>query len=63
MLSTEEAARRAGIHPITLERWIAEGRIKPRVVRAGKRRYRVWAESDVERLKKLRIRRSGRRRR
>ncbi len=62
-LTTAEAAKRVGIHPVTLQRWIAAGKVKapaPRLV--GAVGYRLWTARDVESLKKTKgqIHRKGR---
>lgn len=51
--STPEAARKCGIHHITLQRWVSEGRIKaPRLQRIGGVVVRLWDDRDVERVRK-----------
>ncbi len=51
-LSTAAIARTVGIHPVTLERWIASGKFKLRkTITIGTKAYRVWTEADIERLK------------
>ena len=42
-----------GIHIVTLERWIAAGKVKPSErVRVGSQTYRLWTTRDVEKVKK-----------
>ncbi len=51
-LATAEVAKLVGIHPVTLERWLASGRFRTRKkVRIGAKVYRVWTEKDIERLR------------
>jgi DNA-binding transcriptional MerR regulator len=51
--STSEAARAVGIHPITLHRWVLQGKIKgPRKQRIGGIVIRLWSERDLERVRK-----------
>jgi excisionase family DNA binding protein len=62
-LTTTEAAKKAGIHLATLQRWIAVGRIEaPKPTLIGAVGYRLWSTKDVERLKKAKqeIYRKGR---
>jgi excisionase family DNA binding protein len=52
-LSTVEVAKLVGIHRVTLEEWIRDGKIRrPRAVRIGGQTYRLWTERDVERVLK-----------
>lgn len=52
--STAEVAALIGIHPITLERWIASGKAKPsKTVRVGKQNFRLWTPADIKRLKQF----------
>ncbi len=52
-LSTPKVARMVGIHIVTLERWIAAGKVKPSErIRVGSQTYRLWTTRDVERVKK-----------
>jgi predicted DNA-binding transcriptional regulator AlpA len=51
--STPEVATMAGISVVTLERWLASGKIEsPRRLRVGARVVRIWYEKDVERVRK-----------
>jgi len=62
-LTTSEAAKRVGLHPVTLKRWIAARRVKaPKPVLVGAVGYRLWAARDVEALQKIKnsIYRKGR---
>lgn len=52
-LSTQDVAAEVGIDPVTLERWLASGKVRwPKTVLAGRRKYRLWTQCDVERLKR-----------
>jgi DNA-binding transcriptional MerR regulator len=52
-LSTVQAADKCGLHPVTLQRWIAEGKISaPPVRRVGGVAVRLWTDRDLERLRK-----------
>lgn len=50
--STKETARLAGIHFITLQRWVANGKVGPsqRIRQDGFTLWR-WTNSDVERVR------------
>ena len=50
--STKQAASKAGIHWVTLLRWLAAGKIRPSqaVPYDGRTLWR-WSPADVERLK------------
>jgi DNA-binding transcriptional MerR regulator len=51
--STSEAATKCGVHHITLQRWISEGKVKaPQKTRVGGVVVRLWTDSDVERVRK-----------
>jgi transposase len=51
--STPEVARMAGISIVTLERWLASGRLEsPKRLCVGARVVRLWNEKDVERVRK-----------
>lgn len=50
--TTAEAARKIGIHQVTLQRWIKLGKVKaPAPTLVGAVGYRLWSEADIERLK------------
>ena len=62
-LSTEEVAQLVGISRVTLERWLASGKIPlPKTLRIGKSKFRHWSNQDIKRLKqyKARFYRKGR---
>ena len=51
--TTNEAAAKLGVHRVTLQRWIASGRITaPEVQRVGVLNFRLWTESDIQRVRK-----------
>jgi DNA-binding transcriptional MerR regulator len=65
-LTTSEAAKGAGIHPVTLQRWIGAGKVKaPKPVLVGAVGYRLWTPKDIKSLQKIKsdIYRKGRDRR
>jgi excisionase family DNA binding protein len=52
--STREAAKKLGLHLATLQRYLAEGKIPaPPVQKLGGGRFRVWADEDIEHVRKL----------
>ncbi len=62
-LTTAEAAFKVGIHPVTLQRWIAARKVKaPKPTLVGAVGYRLWTADDVAGLKKIKdqIHRKGR---
>jgi DNA-binding transcriptional MerR regulator len=51
--STIQVARMLGIHKVTLQRWLLSGKVsEPRRVRNGGVNARIWADRDVERIRK-----------
>jgi DNA-binding transcriptional MerR regulator len=51
--STPEAARKCGVHHITLQRWISQQKISaPRKTRVGGVVVRLWNEADLERVRR-----------
>jgi len=51
-LSTAEVAARVGVHRATLEEWLSAGKVKqPKRIQIGGKSYRLWTESDIERVK------------
>jgi excisionase family DNA binding protein len=49
--STAEVAELVGIAEVTLERWLAEGKVPmPKTIQIGTRRFRIWTAKDVERV-------------
>jgi excisionase family DNA binding protein len=52
--STSEAAKKCGVHHITLQRWVSEGKITaPRKTRVGGVVVRLWTDSDLDRVRKF----------
>jgi excisionase family DNA binding protein len=52
--STSEAAEKCGVHHITLQRWVSEGKIKaPRKSRVGGVVVRLWSDTDLRRIRKF----------
>ena len=65
-LSTPEVAKAVGIDRVTLERWLARGKVPgPKVLRIGRRIVRLWGRADVERVRRYKAKfyRKGRGRR
>jgi excisionase family DNA binding protein len=53
-LTTAEAASQIGIHQVTLQRWIAEGKVRaPKATLIGAVGYRLWSAKDVAALLKV----------
>jgi excisionase family DNA binding protein len=51
--STREAAKRLGIHLVTLQNYIAEGKVQaPAVTRVGGVHVRLWTDADIKRVRK-----------
>ncbi len=51
--STSEAAKKCGIHHITLQRWVSEGKVAaPSKTRVGGVIVRLWTDADVDRVRK-----------
>jgi len=62
-LTTTATAAKVGLHLVTLQRWIAAGKVKaPKPTLIGAVGYRLWTAKDVERLQKIKngIYRKGR---
>ena len=52
--STSEAARKLGLHPGSLARYIAAGKVPaPKVVITGSTTTHIWTEEEIERVRKL----------
>ena len=51
--STKEAARKAGVHWITLHRWMVKGKVQPsqQIGMNGGKHWR-WTERDIEKIRK-----------
>src|SRR6266853_5724677 len=54
-VSTEQAAKSAGISRISLARWLAAGRIRPSIAipMGGKKTLWRWTRGDINRVKRL----------
>ncbi len=51
--STTEAARKCGVHPVTLQRWVSSEKLAaPRKRRVGGVVVRIWTERDLERVRR-----------
>jgi excisionase family DNA binding protein len=51
-LTTAEAAKKIGIHQITLQRWITSGKVRaPKPTLIGAVGYRLWSPEDIDQLK------------
>ena len=51
--STREVAQLVGVHLATLEEWLSRKKLKsPKTVRVGAKNYRLWSDTDVERVRK-----------
>lgn len=51
--TTKEAAEKLGVHRVTLQNWIAEGRIPaPTMQNIGGGRVRLWSEKDIRKARK-----------
>jgi hypothetical protein len=52
--STRQAARKLGLQPMTLGRYIQAGKVPaPKILQAGDARLYAWTEQDIERVRKL----------
>ena len=52
--STRQVAEQINISRSTLERWIANGELRPpKRVRSGGLRLRLWTPKDIERVRRL----------
>ncbi len=53
MYSTEEAAKLAGVHRVTLLHWLASGKVRTsqNIAMSGKT-YRRWTDADMNRLRR-----------
>ena len=55
LLTTRDAAKVGGISLVTLQRWIAAGKVRaPKLKVLGKVKVRLWSKADVERIRKAR---------
>ena len=52
--STRSAAKKLGIHFVTLQRYISAKKIPaPKAVKVGGSTVRAWSEEDIERVRKI----------
>lgn len=52
--STREAAKRLGISPIALSRYVAVGKVPtPQVITLGRSKVHVWTDAEIENVRKL----------
>jgi hypothetical protein len=52
--STREAARKLGLHLITIQKYIAEDKIPaPPLLQVGKGKLRIWTDEDIEKVKNV----------
>lgn len=60
VLSNSEVAKEAGVHPGTLERWLAAGKLRrPKVLIEGGRVVRLWKEEDIEHIRRYKTKNYG----
>ncbi len=51
-ISTAGVAKKVCVSQSTLERWLADGKIKPpKPLRVGQKVFRLWTSKDIERVK------------
>ena len=51
--STKQAAQHAGVHFITLQRWVKEGRVSPSMrIKQNGREVWVWTAGDMQKIKR-----------
>jgi hypothetical protein len=51
--STPQVSKLVGVHTITLERWLASGKVAtPKRLRVGGRVVRIWTVKDLARVRK-----------
>src|SRR5215467_14418979 len=51
--STKQTAQLAGVHFITLQRWVKEGRVSPSMrIKQNSREIWVWTAGDMRRTKR-----------
>jgi excisionase family DNA binding protein len=52
--STREAAKKLGLHLVTIQTYIAEGKIPaPPLLDVGGNKLRMWTDQDIETVRKL----------
>jgi predicted site-specific integrase-resolvase len=51
--STKQAATLTGVHFITLQRWVSEGRVSPSMrIKQNGREIWVWTAADMKKIKR-----------
>lgn len=54
IVSTTQAARKLGIDPMTLSRYIRDKKVPaPTILQVGKGQLHVWTEEEIEHVRKL----------
>ena len=54
MITTRQAARRLGIDPTTLSRYVAVGKVPaPKMLTSGELTIHLWTEEEIENIRKL----------
>jgi hypothetical protein len=60
VLSNSQVAKQAGVHPGTLERWLATGKLRqPKVLIEGGRIVRLWKQADIEHIRRYKEKNYG----
>jgi hypothetical protein len=60
VFSTSQVARQAGVHPGTMERWLATGKLRcPKVLISEGRIVRLWKQADIERVQRYKAKHYG----
>lgn len=60
VLSNSQVAEQAGVHPGTLERWLATGKLRqPKVLIEGGRIVRLWNKADIEHIRRYKEKHYG----
>ena len=53
LLTTRDAAKAGGISLVTLQRWIAAGKVRaPKLKVLGKVKVSLWSKADIARIRK-----------
>ena len=52
--STREVAEKLGLHLVTIQTYIAEGKIPaPPLLKVGKGKLRIWTDEDIEKVRQI----------
>ena len=52
--STREVAEKLGLHLVTIQTYIAEGKIPaPPLLKVGKGKLRIWTDEDIESVRQM----------